>query len=48
MNYAWCGNTNGQLTRISGLANVYTAAGADIGHETSNHRYIDFNLTVIP
>ena len=30
MNYAWCGNTNGQLTRISGLANVYTAAGADI------------------
>ena len=30
MNYVWCGTTNGQLVRVSGLSNVYSAEGADI------------------
>ena len=30
MNYVWCGTTNGQLVRVSGLSNVYTAEGADL------------------
>ncbi len=30
MNYVWCGTTNGQLIRISGLSNIYSAEGADL------------------
>ena len=30
MNYVWCGTTNGQLVRVSGLSNVYSAEGADL------------------